>query len=428
MHWTRRRLLLSGASVCGVSLLGTARGKGIWSPHKGPYLLTIQCDGGWDPLMFCDPTGSSDFNRITDQIAYAGSIPYSPIDPEADGLDFDDIDGVMSNQDFFETHSDRLLVLNGVRTDTISHYQGRLRSWTGGIVAGYPTPTLGALFAGTQAPDLPLAFLSMGGIEHTAGLVPLSRFSGADDLDTILHPYWNKRGDAFNTDAVRTQLDEARQARSAALDASLARQRDRDFLVEYEKVISDLHALYDFSLEDVGDVLPPDLEDEAEGIRLMMAAFASGLAAAGNLQTGSFDTHGSDHDTVAPAEAARVWRLVDWAVTEAARVGVAEQLVILLGSDFGRGPAYNSSDGKGHAQTTSFLIHSPLIEGNRVVGGRDKSGDALAVDPDNLTLSDAGEIMTPGTVHAAMRRLLSLDTADNLAAYPIDAPDVYLFG
>ncbi len=52
-------------------------------------------------------------------------------------------------------------------------------------------------------------------------------------------------------------------------------------------------------------------------------------------------------------------------------MGIADKLVLLVTSDFGRTPKYNTGDGKDHWNVTSVLVSGPQIRGGRVVGKTD---------------------------------------------------------
>ena len=60
----KRRDFLRAAAMAGLavttplSLTPRARAEEIGS-YDGPLWITINCDGGWDPTMVCDPKGNS---------------------------------------------------------------------------------------------------------------------------------------------------------------------------------------------------------------------------------------------------------------------------------------------------------------------------------------------------------------------------------
>ncbi len=88
---------------------------------------------------------------------------------------------------------------------------------------------------------------------------------------------------------------------------------------------------------------------------------------------------------------------------------MADRMVVVMGSDFGRTNKYNSQDGKDHWPYGSFIVmekNQPWT--NRVAGETDERHFAYNMDP--ATLKRAGENNPNGThiypkhVHKALRR------------------------
>ena len=140
--------------------------------YTGRFFVTLQADGAWDVSSFCDPkinqTGSPEINvwSRTQDIESAGNIAFAP---------------VANNADFFQKYYQDMLVINGIDAQTNSHSTGVLHNWSGKNSAGYPSLT--ALFAANNAPDLPLAYLNYGGYAETARLI---RYTRLDDIRALL--------------------------------------------------------------------------------------------------------------------------------------------------------------------------------------------------------------------------------------------------
>ena len=100
-----------------------------------------------------------------------------------------------------------------------------------------------------------------------------------------------------------------------------------------------------------GNSLHSALERQAQ---LTVLAFKTGVAVSADLWLGGFDTHGThdpDHE----------WLLehltdgVDYLWEYAEEHGIANRMVVVMGSDFGRTNKYNSQEGKDHWPIGSFV-------------------------------------------------------------------------
>ena len=132
----------------------------------------------------------------------------------------------------------------------------------------------------------------------------------------------------------------------------------------------------------------------------------------------SHDTH-ANHDTVQVRQLAKLLKGIDYVVEQATAVGLYSDMVIMVGSDFGRGKGYNgvnAGDGKDHWPVSSAMFLSgdaSLIGGGRLIGGTDDADQLpLPVDPNTLaTLAkddDAGVVITAGHIHLALRELAGI--------------------
>ena len=178
-EFMRMTATASGMLLCGGTKLALAQQAG------GPFWLFVEARGGWDPTSFCDPKGGSGAPFPTDPgdmntyaasaIGQAGNIRYAP--PPAS---FANDNTLFRNQDFFDKHFQRLLVVNGINYGTNSHSTGRTASWTGTRSLNYPTSA--ALIASEIAPDYALPFVASSSSESskTNGVVPRTIVSGGD--------------------------------------------------------------------------------------------------------------------------------------------------------------------------------------------------------------------------------------------------------
>ena len=97
-----------------------------------------------------------------------------------------------------------------------------------------------------------------------------------------------------------------------------------------------------------------------------------------------------------------------YVMDEAERQGIADKVIVLVGSEFGRTPYYNEDLGKDHWPITSMMLMGPGITGGRVIGGTDDEFLARTVDPVTLALDPSGVHITPAHINAALRELAGI--------------------
>ena len=403
-------------------------------PYKGPFFVLVNASGGWDPVYLCDPKNKGPLNRIYDDPASAGKINYAPIpiDDASLGLEPGGSAYLMSNQQFFAKYAAQLTVLNGVDMSTNNHDGGSRATWSGRLSEGFPS--FGALVAATRAPDSSLAYISSGGYDATEGLIPLTRMSSIDALRRVAYPNQtdpnNPDTDQFHSTSTAARIRKAQEERLAA---QLAQQR----LPRVKTAMSELTLARasDDVLKDL--VLPADLVDlpgyQLSDLRSMMqqaqlavAAFKAGMAVAVNLNLGGFDTH-ANHDVDQVRQLAKLLAGVDFLMTEAEQAGIAGDLVIMMGSDFARGPGYNADNqygGKDHWSITSAMLMGRGVAGGRVIGATTDDQLARAIDPGSLALSDGGKVLKPETIHLALRKLAGVADGAPAKAYPLAGDDM----
>ncbi|MBA3545295.1 MAG: DUF1501 domain-containing protein [Nannocystis sp.] len=407
-------------------------------PYKGPFFVLVNAGGGWDPVYLCDPKNRGPLNRIYDGPATAGNIKYAPIpiDDASLGLEPGGSAYLMSNQQFFEKYGPQLTVLNGIDMSTNNHDGGSRATWSGRLSEGFPS--FGAVVAATRAPDSSLAYISSGGYDATEGLIPLTRMSSIDALRRVAYPNQTDPNDPdtelFHSTSTAARIRKAQEER---LKAQLAQQR----LPRVKAAMSELTLARasDDVLKDL--VLPADLIDlpgyQLGDLRNMMqqsqlavAAFKAGMAVAVNLNLGGFDTH-ANHDVDQVRQLAKLLAGVDFLMTEAEKAGIAGDLVIMMGSDFARGPGYNADNqygGKDHWSITSAMLMGRGIGTNRVIGATTDDQLALAIDPGSLAVmdggTDGGKVLKPETIHLALRKLAGVADGAPAKDYPLAGDDM----
>ncbi len=407
------------------------------APASDQLFVFVHAGGGWDPTSLCDPKGNAARadgrgpvnHYFTNQIVQlAGSaIRYAPF-PDAtlttSTLRTDM--PLISFDDFFTKYGSELLVINGIDTQTNSHSTGTRFVWSG-ILENMNQPAFAALYAGISAPTLPMAFLSNGGYDVTASLVAPTRAGGASGFQDLAFPNLINPDSSDSTFLADADYQLVRQAKAARLQRLIDSQtlpQVRDKMGQLQVV-----SMGDNNLDTLVQQLPEGglssgLKGQAE---MAAAAFSAGLAVTANLTADSgFDTHG-DHDRNQTNSLARLIDGVDHLMNELERQGLLDITTVLVGSDFGRTPYYNSGDGKDHWNVTSILAMGKGISGNRVIGATDENFEALALNAETLQPDANGIFITPGHIHAALRRLAGIENNSTTQDFPLEEEFINLF-
>ena len=416
-----KALMATGAVAAGFRLpLVHAAG------YRGKLFVFVQADGGWDPTSFCDPKANTPGEPVInhwaerDEVRQAGRIPYAPF---------------ARNQAFFEKYHRQMLVINGVDAQTNSHTVGIVHNWSGRNSEGYPTTT--ALLAAHYAPELPVTYLSFGGFSATSGLTRFTRIDNAHLLFDVANPTWEDMpSHEVFSEAART-----------ALESHLATTTER--LASAPNLLPvDLRHLAFYGsafategLKAYADAIPPEdeieqWEDGPEGFgsslrrqaQLTVLAFKTGVAVSADLWLGGFDTH-AYHDPDHEWLLGNLTDSVDYLWEYAEDHGVADRMVVVIGSDFGRTNFYNAAQGKDHWPIGSFIV----MEKNqrwtgRAVGETDGLHFAQRINPSTLRRDDAGgTIIYPKHVHKALRRYLGIEHTPGARRFPFNNTEDFAF-
>ncbi len=402
--------------------------------YHGKLFVFVQADGGWDPTSFCDPKANTPGEKVINhwaenrEVQQAGNLLYA---------DFG------NNAAFFEKYYDRMLVINGVDAQTNSHSAGIIHNWSGRVSEGYPSMT--ALLAAQYAPDLSLSYLSFGGFSQTFGLTPYTHVDNSGLIRNIAAPEVPQWADSSDPSSYLHQADwetlrtfrDANIARLAAARQLLPRASRNRRLYARALLPEATEGLRTYTA-----LLPPEDELEQEeqsedgrhpsGLRrqaqLTVLAFKAKVAVSADLRLGGFDTH-ANHDPEHNWLLGNLTDSVDFLWELAEIHGVADRLVVVMGSDFGRTNHYNVDAGKDHWPIGSFIVmekNQPWT--NRVVGETDALHFAHKIHPDKLQRDDAdGTIIHPKHIHKALRRYLGIENSPGTQQFPFHKTEDFAF-
>ena len=427
----RRNVLKSLATLAGGVSAGFRLPLAHAEDYSGKLFVFVQADGGWDPTCFCDPkTNTSGEPVIThwserEDVRQAGNVPYAPF---------------ANNAAFFDKYYDRMLVINGVDAQTNSHTVGVTHNWSGRNSEGFPTTT--ALLAAEYGAALPAPYLSFGGFSRTARVTRYTRLDNPDLLRNVATP------EATPSDSRYVSEEDWEALRSYAADTA-RRLVAAPNLMPGAVYRSALYrsAIADEGLKRLADAIPP--EDELEPnedsgaipgsgneygsdlrrqAQLAVLGFETGVSVSADLFIGGFDTH-EVHDPDAGWLLGNLTDSVDYLWDYAESRGVADRVVVVIGSDFARTNYYNSQGGKDHWPIGSFVVMEKYQTWtNRVVDGTDALQFAQKINPTTLQRDEVGgTIIYPKHVHKALRRYLGIESSAGAVRYPFNNVEDFAF-
>src|SRR5262249_32239145 len=143
----------------------------------------------------------------------------------------------------------------------------------------------------------------------------------------------------------------------------------------------------------------------AQQAEIALASFKAGVCVSANLDIGQFDSHANndkDQMKLIPEFLAGIAYLI----RRAGDLKIRDQLVVVVQSEMGRTPSYNTGNGKDHWSIGSALFLGRGIKGNRVIGATDEKQFAVPLDPRTLKpANDEGIRVRPEHIHESLREL-----------------------
>ena len=407
---------------------GMAQGATL-TPYRGNFFVSISADGGWDVTSLCDPKADTNINHWATnqniQIIENSPIQYAPF---------------AHNTQFFQNHHEKMLVINGIDSQTNAHEAGVRHTWSGRLAHGYPS--FSAIAAAALGPNLPLAYISNGGYKETAGITQYTLMQDPTSLKKLVFP--NQFLD-YDTEG---DWDPAKQYhRSAAINLIQQAKMDRLTRLRAQSQLTpkQMNSLSDLfnarvgaeQLAPLAQTMPAELvsntDSDGEWNPLMrqsqiaLAAYEAGLCVAADLTMWGFDTH-ADHDTEQTTALQRLQNGIDYLWQEAARRGIDDRLVVFISSDFGRTPSYNDGDGKDHWPISSAIIMAKDQRWtNKVVGATSSQHEALSIHPTSLAVDENGIRLQPKHIQQAMRQLAGIENHEISLRFPLDAENIRFF-
>jgi uncharacterized protein (DUF1501 family) len=408
----QRRELLRLAGAAGVviphwALLPEASAQA--GPYTGRILVNIHAAGGIDQGSWTDPRERdatlNTYAAAGTPAGVAGTIRYAPMG---------------NNAAFFNAHFRRILVINGVHSETNGHDEGTRAHATGRLDMGYPN--VSELFAFTHGRGMPMPWLNSGGFRTSAGLVAPTPVPNEAAFRALTQPNaasasndFMKQADMTRVQAVRAERMKALQARGDLLPRSKT-------TVEEFLGAADSRAL----LQRVTQLLPTTFDAFTQAHIGLIAAQA-GITSTIQLSSGGFDAHDNIDNNYANA-LPRLTNLVDYLWQKSADLGLSNRLFVRIYSEFGRTPL-NNGNGKDHWEVGSqVLMEAAPAWGNRVFGASGPRHQQLKINVATGAVDPvAGIVIKPRHIHAALRRYLGIDTTDPRFNLKVPANEMFDF-
>jgi uncharacterized protein (DUF1501 family) len=418
---SQRRAFLKLCSLAGLGLAVPlrfplpTRAESKNEPYEGPCYVVFNAAGGWDTTYLMDPKGTGGINRLYREgdILTRGAHRYAPTAKH--------IQGGLSNEDFYTEFGNELLALNGLDYSVNNHAPGA-RYMATGKLDSLAYPTFAALVAACQGPACPLSFLTFGNYSATGNLVAMSRvpylpslrkLASADAVDgNERSPYH----DRFALDRIERALQDQTQAHAA--QPRLPRAEHAENMLFAAQVNSK-------ALERVTPYIPTTIPKErlSQQADIALASFKAGVCVSANLSIGQFDSHANndaDQMKLIPEFLAGIRYLL----RRAEDLKIRDRLVIIVQSEMGRTPTYNSGNGKDHWSIGSILFLGRGIKGNRVLGATDERQLHVPLDPQTLACDrEKGIRVRPEHIHTALREMAGIAGHPFSKKFPLGVAD-----
>ena len=428
----QRRDLLKAMAAAG--LLPTA---GLLSTHaqaavtryEGPVYIVLFAEGGWDVTSLCDPkagmirpSGSNADVRINNwsasqSVQTANGINYAPF---------------ADNASLFTNHGSKMMVINGLDSQTNAHSASVRHVFSGRFADGYPAVT--ALAAAEHGAGLPLAFLSNGGYRETAGLTSFSLMQNPSALGNLINTNNNTPWGPSQFHRPE-QLSTVQAYRQARLDRLQARQALAERLKKSAQFLASSAAGRD-QLASLNQYLPEDLASQTDvdgnwfpllrQIQLTLVSAAAGLTVAADVVHWGFDTH-ANHDADQGLALRNLAVGIDYLWTEAAAMdtlhgtNLVDRLRVVVASDFSRTPWYNDGNGKDHWPIGSAILMQNSGFSRKVVGATTATHDALGLNSNfDAQPEGQGTIINPAHFQRLLRHWSGTDTANYDTLFALD--------
>jgi hypothetical protein len=101
---------------------------------------------------------------------------------------------------------------------------------------------------------------------------------------------------------------------------------------------------------------------------------------------------------------------VDYVLRKAEELTIRDKLYVIMQSEMGHTPNYNSGQGNDHWSIGSITFIGPGIKGDRVIGATDDQQFLVPVNPETLAIDkEKGIRLRPEHIHKALREIAGIE-------------------
>jgi uncharacterized protein (DUF1501 family) len=363
-------LAVYGAGSLRVPFLeeGIAQAASAAAPNS-PVLVSIFLDGGVDTLSLLAPVGDPDYRKLRPRLA----LPDSALRVTGD----DRLRWHPSAASFQTLHNEGKVALVpaiGYRDADQSHFTSRHYWEVGATNPQLRTGWLGRYLDRVGSPDNPLQGLSLDGElapSLATGKVPVAALRGADEYNFWAPGVWGEVNDKM-LDAIGS-LGATRRSRDRALatagEVALQSDRLRRQLAPFKS--GGLTSPVPYPKAD------SDFPDRLAGLAAMLASGLPLRVVALNA-FGMYDTHSDQPEQLAAGLKVTSESLLAFQRDLEAR-GLADRVVTLVWSEFGRRAEENGSNGTDHGAAGTAMVIGSRVRGG-LVGELPALGNGLDGD------------------------------------------------
>lgn len=369
----------------------------VASTEQPQRIIFVYNQGGWDVSMLFDPKFSN-----------------PQVDTASDG-EIDTVGGlqyVASNRrpnvsSFMSQFAGQSTIINGIGVGSISHKKCERLLFTGSRLSD--SPDVGSIIA-QRFTSLPLPYAILSGPRMTGGLgYNVSRvdqtFVSILRQETVI------------------QYDQVQQFIQASNDTDSDRRTQEYFqtLARREQLRSQV------------DLFPMTIDNNPENqIELSVQLLANNVSAVTMVQINpppfhQWDTHSSNDDLQSGCmdylfqHLNRLGTLLQTTPDGSGNPLIDSTTVVVL-SEMGRTPVYNSNLGKDHWPYTSMLMFGHGVAGGRVVGATDAKLTSAPINLETGEQRQQGTLLQSGHVLAGLLHRFDIDPSEYYSERPFLAP------
>ena len=379
--------------------------------YEGPFYVVFNASGGWDTTYLMDPKGIGEINRLykEGEILTEGQHKFAPTEKHKQGG--------MSNETFFKEFGKEILTLNGLDYSVNNHAPGA-RYMATGKLDSLSYPTFAALVAACKGPTCPLSFLTFGNYSNTGNIVAMSRVPYVPSLqkiaiaDGVSGQLTSPYHDDFALDRIEKSLTEQNALRAS--QPRLPRQERAENMLYAAQVNSK-------AMQRITPFIPTTIPPQrmAAQTEIALASFKAGVCVSANFSIGQFDSH-ANNDTDQMKLIPEFLEGIAYFLHRAEELKIREKMVIIIQSEMGRTPTYNTGNGKDHWSIGSIMFLGQGIKGNRVIGATDDKQFHVPLNPQTLaTDAEKGVRVRPEHIHEALRQFAGIADHPHSKKFPL---------